>query len=138
VLSFSLTGAWSANAASSTLVPSGSVVISQTQAGALVSAGFGGGALRTRWHSYKFSIGGMGIGEVGASSLTASGTVCNLKGPRYFAGKYISVRTGAVVGNKSLGRIRLRNQNGLIMDLRAKRRGLMVSTGLDGLVITLK
>jgi len=138
VLSLSLTGVCSANAASSTLVPSGTVVINQTQAGAFVSAGFGGGTLRTRGHSYKFSIGGMGIGGMGASSLTASGTVYNLKGQRYFAGKYISLRTGAVVGNKSFGRIRLGNQNGVIMDLRAKRKGLMLSTGLDGMVITMK
>jgi hypothetical protein len=133
-----LMGACSAQAASSKLVPSGTVVINQTQAGAVVTAGFGGGTLRTHGRSYKFSIGGMGLGGLGASSLTASGTVYNLKSARYFAGKYFALRTGAVVGNKSFGRVRLKNQNGVYMDLTARRKGLMLSTGLDGMVVTLK
>jgi hypothetical protein len=140
VLSASLvvTVSTSVQAADSKLVPSRTFFIDQTQDGAILMAGIGGGVLRAHGRPYKFSIGGMGLGGLGASSLTASGTVYNLTNIRFFPGKYFALRTGAVVGHRSLGRIRLKNQNGVYMDLRARRKGLMLSTGLDGMVITLK
>jgi len=119
-------------------VPSGTITISQGQAGYIVTAQYGGGTLRYRGRSYGFKIGGVGIGGLGASSLTASGTVYNLSSLRNFPGRYVAARTGLVVLDKSLGKIWLKNEQGVYIALRAKRKGLMLSTGLDGVVITMK
>ena len=127
-----------AQAASPPLHRSGTVVIDQGQAGYIVTAGFGGGTLRTGGRSYPFKIGGLGVGGVGISSVKASGTVYNLPAPRYFAGRYVSLRTGMVIGNKGFGKVWLKNTNGVVTELRAQRKGLMLSTGLDGLVVTLE
>lgn len=127
-----------AQAASPPLHRSGTVTIDQGQAGYIVTAGFGGGVLRMGGRSYPFKIGGLGLGGVGVSSVKASGIVYNLRAPRYFAGRYVSLRTGLVVADKGFGKIWLKNSNGVVMELKAQRKGLMLSTGLDGLVVTLK
>lgn len=127
-----------AQAASPPLRRSGTVVIDQGQAGYIVTAGFGGGVLRMGGRSYPFKIGGLGVGGVGVSSVKASGTVYNLRALQYFPGRYVSLRTGLVVGNKGFGKVWLKNSNGVVMELRAIRKGLMLSTGLDGMVITFK
>ena len=80
----------------------------------------------------------LGVGGAGISSVKASGTVYNLPAPRYFAGRYVSLRTGLVVGDKGFGKVWLKNSNGVVMELKARRKGLMLSTGLDGFVVTLK
>jgi hypothetical protein len=127
-----------AQAAEKKLHPSGSVVIDQGQAGYIVTAGFGGGTLRTGGHSYAFRLGGLGIGGVGISSIKARGTVYNLGAVRNFPGQYVALRTGGVLINKSIGKLWLKNSNGVVMELKVQRKGLMLSTGVDGVVVTMK
>ncbi|GLS21682.1 hypothetical protein GCM10007874_46990 [Labrys miyagiensis] len=136
--SLALATAHPAMAAQKKPVPSGTVTISQAQAGYIVAAQYGGGTLRYRGRSYAFKIGGLGLGGLGASSLTASGTVYNLSALHNFPGRYIAARTGLVVLDKSAGKVWLKNQHGVYIALRAKRKGLMLSTGLDRVVISMK
>lgn len=75
---------------------------------------------------------------MGISSVQARGTVYDLSSIERFPGTYISARTRAVVGRKSFGKMWLKNESGVFIELVAKRKGLMLTTGADGVVITMR
>src|SRR4051812_31891008 len=116
---------------------SGSVTISQGQAGFIITAGCGGGVLRYKGKSYRFKIGGLGIGGMGASSLQARGTVYDMGSVKDFPGTYIAARMGAVVGKRSVGKTWLKNSKGVLIELAVQRKGLMLSTGADGVLVSM-
>jgi hypothetical protein len=117
--------------------PSGTVVINQGHAGFIVTAGFGGGILSYGGRAYRFKIGGLGVGGFGASHVQATGIVYDLKSVRDFPGPYVTIRAGAALGKRSIGRMWLRNPHGVTLKLDAKRRGLMLAAGGDAVVITM-
>jgi hypothetical protein len=117
--------------------PSGTVSIKSVQVGFIGSANAGGGVLRYKGKSYKFSTGGAGVGGIGVSKMNASGAVYNLNSLSDFEGVYAQLRTGWAIGDQGRGRLWLRNPNGVVMRLNAKREGLSLSTGLDGMAVSL-
>jgi hypothetical protein len=119
-------------------MPSGSVVMHQVQGAFLASAGGGSGTLFFQGRSYPFSVGGAGIGGIGASTIDAQGDVYNLTNVAQFPGAYAQGRYGAVIGQKSAGDLWLKNESGVVMHLRAQRTGLMLSLGGDAVVISMK
>ena len=54
---------------------------------------------------------------------------------RDFPGAYAQARYGFALGTVSTGELWLQNNNGIIMHLKAKREGLMLSLGGDAVVI---
>jgi hypothetical protein len=116
-------------------VPSGTVTITQTQIAFIGSGNLGGGTLNYGGKSYRFTIGGLGIGGFGISKIEASGNVYDLKSINDFAGAYVQGRYGAVVGSKSTGELWLTNTNGVSLSLKAKRTGLALSLGGDAIYI---
>jgi hypothetical protein len=123
--------------AADNFVPSGTVVISQTQIAFIGSGNLGGGKLMFGGKSYPFTIGGLGIGGIGFSKIEAQGTVYNLKSLDDFAGAYAQGRYGVALGKKSTGELWLTNANGVAMSLEAKRQGLALSLGGDAIYIDL-
>jgi hypothetical protein len=91
-----------------------------------------------RGQSYPFAVGGLGIGGIGASTINAQGEVYGLNKVSDFPGAYAQGRYGAVIGNESAGDLWLRNEKGVIMHLKAKRTGLMLSLGGDAVVISMQ
>ncbi len=124
-----------ASAQSSKLTQSGSVTINQVQVAFIFSGNVGGGKLHYQGKTYPFSIGGLGVGGFGISSIDATGTVYNLFKVSDFAGAYGQARTGIVVGTLSAGTLWLENPQGVYMKLAAKRTGIALSLGVDGIVI---
>jgi hypothetical protein len=120
------------------LTPDGTVDMQQVQAAYLVSGGGGNGTLYYRGRAYAFNIGGVGIGGIGASTIDAAGEVYKLNSVANFAGSYAQARYGIVVGNASAGDLWLQNEAGVIMHLKAKRTGLMLSLGADAIVVSMK
>ena len=119
------------------LVKAGTVSIDQVQIAFIGSANLGGGTLNFNGKSYDFTIGGLGVGGIGASSIEATGEVYNMTDPSQFAGAYGQARYGAVVGDASTGELWLQNSAGVYMHLKAKRAGLMLSLGGDVVFIKL-
>ncbi len=74
--------------------PSASVAIEQIQVAFIGSGAVGGGTLNYRGESYPITVGGLGIGGIGASKLTASGSVYGLARRDDFAGAYVQIRKG--------------------------------------------
>jgi hypothetical protein len=117
--------------------PSGYVTMEQVQVAYIGSAGGGTGTLTFRGKDYPFTVAGLGVGGIGISTIDAQGEVYNLNRVADFAGAYGQGRYGAVAGSASVGDLWLRNPNDVVMHLRAKRTGLMLSLGGDAVVITM-
>jgi len=119
-------------------VNSGTVSIEQLQVAFIGSGGAGEGTLHFRGRSYRFSVGGLGVGGFGISKMEATGDVYDLHELAQFPGAYGAARYGAALGDKGGGELWLQNPHGVMMSLKAKRQGLAVSLGADAMVIEFK
>jgi hypothetical protein len=119
------------------LSPDGTVDMNQVQVAYIGSAGGGTGTLYYRDGVYRFKIGGLGVGGIGASTVDATGEVYKLSSLANFPGAYAQGRYGLVFGTASVGDLWLQNESGVIMHLKAKRTGLMLSLGGDAIVIAM-
>jgi hypothetical protein len=131
-------GAEGADDAKEEVAPSGTIEIKQYQAAFIASGQVGGGTLSYEGTEYEFSIGGLGIGGIGVSSIDATGEVYHLDDVSKFAGVYGQARAGIVVTDKSAGGLWLKNPNGVYIRLEAKRDGVMLALGADGIYIKMK
>ncbi len=118
--------------------PVGTVDFSKVQAAYIGSVSGGSGTLFFRGGTYPFTVGGAGIGGIGASSVEATGEVFGLRNLADFPGAYVQGRIGFALGSLSAGELWLRNANGVILHLHAKRTGLMLSLGGDAILITMQ
>jgi len=117
--------------------PVGTISLKLLQAGYLASAGGGEGVLNFQGRFVPFSIGGLGVGGLGAAATEAEGEVYGLTSLSQFPGNYIQIRTGFVLGVLGRGDLTLRNKAGVVLRLKAHRKGLMLSFGGDVISITL-
>ncbi len=113
----------------------GTITIKQLQVAFMFSANVGGGKLHYKGKTYPFSIGGLGVGGIGISSIEATGEVYDLKRLADFDGGYGQARTGIVLGDKSTGSLWLENSEGVYIRLSTKRKGIALSLGIDGIYI---
>lgn len=119
------------------LTPDGTVEMQQVQAAFIGSAGGGTGTLWYGGGVYRFDVGGLGVGGIGASTIEAAGEVYKLHRVVDFPGAYGQARYGFAVGTTSGGDLWMQNEAGVIMHLKAKRTGLMLSLGGDAVVISM-
>jgi len=119
-------------------VKSGTVEIEQVQVAFIGSGNVGGGTLHYQGKSYRFTVGGLGVGGFGVSKMQAYGDIYNLKELKQFPGAYGQARYGAVAGDKSTGEMWLENPNGVTISLRTRRTGLALSLGADAIYIDFK
>ena len=120
------------------LTPDATIDMNQVQVAYIGSAGGGGGMLFYNGQAYPFRIGGLGVGGIGASTISASGEVYKLRDLSQFPGAYAQGRYGFALGRTSGGDLWLQNQAGVILHLKAKRTGLMLSLGGDAVVISMR
>jgi len=118
--------------------PSGTVEMSQVQAAFIASGNTGNGTLRFQGKSYPFTVSGLGVGGIGVSTLDAVGEVYDLAKADDFEGAYVQGRYGFALGEESGGALWLKNDKGVVMRLKTKRTGLMLSLGGDEVVVTFK
>jgi hypothetical protein len=119
------------------LKKSATVEIEQVQVAFIGSGNLGGGKLHFNGRTYDFTVGGLGIGGIGLSRIEAYGTAYNLKDVAHFPGGYVQGRYGLAVGTASAGELWLKNPNGVVLQLKAKREGLALSLGGDAVYIKL-
>jgi len=120
------------------LKKSGTVRVEQVQIAFIGSGNLGGGTLQFGGKSYDFNIGGLGIGGFGVSKITATGTVYNLDELAHFPGAYVQGRYGFAAGDVSAGKLWLKNNHGVVIELHADRVGLALSLGGDAIYINLE
>ena len=107
------------------------------QAAYIGSGVTGSGVLEYRDRRHPFNISGAGIGGVGVSEIEAEGEVYDLRDVAQFAGAYGEARYGFALGQRSAGELWLQNEAGVIMRLKSRREGLMLSLGGDAVVISM-
>lgn len=117
------------------LVPAGEIELKQYTVAWVGSGTMGGGTLIMDGKEYPFRLAGLGIGGYGASSIDASGVVYNLPSMEAFAGTYGNARTGMTGGDSGKGKLWLKNDDGVVIKLESKMRGLALGTGVDGILI---
>lgn len=115
--------------------PDATVDIDEVQIGYLVMGTLGGGTLHYQGNDYRFKIGGLGAGGVGADKLKASGEVYGLKDPADFAGEYLDARAGLAATVKGGGNLWLKNGKGVHMHLKSHLEGLALTLGADALTV---
>ena len=117
--------------------PDATLSLSGGQVAVGVGYTWGSGTLDFDGAPHAFSISGVSVANVGASSLNASGKVYNLKQLKDFAGTYASVAAGVTVGGGGSVAY-LRNQNGVVIMLTSTQEGLDFQLSGNGTKITLK
>ncbi len=120
------------------LTPDAYVTMHQVQIAYLASGGGGTGTITYRGRTHEFNIGGLGVGGIGASTLDAEGEVYRLPNLAAFPGAYAQGRYGFAAGTASGGELWMQNEAGVILRLKAKRTGLMLSLGGDAVVISMQ
>jgi hypothetical protein len=118
--------------------PDGTVELREVQVAYIGSGSTGGGVLHYRGRSHPFNVSGLGVGGVGASTITATGEIYNLPELSRFPGTYGQARYGFAVGRMSGGEMWLQNREGVIMHLKAERKGLMLSLGGDAMIVSMR
>src|SRR5262245_50803958 len=118
--------------------PDGFVEMHEVQAAYIGSGSGGAGSLSFRGAQYPFDVGGAGVGGIGLSTIEATGEVYNLRDLGQFPGTYGQARYGFAIGTASGGDLWLQNEAGVILHMKAKRTGLMLSLGGDAVVIKMR
>jgi hypothetical protein len=97
---------------------------------------WGKGTLTYKGKSYPVKVEGLSVGEVGVTRATAVGTVSNLAKLSDFSGTYVAVGTGATAGGGENIAV-MRNQNGVVIEIKSTTQGASLKLGTDGLRMAL-
>jgi hypothetical protein len=117
--------------------PDGTVDLQEVQAAYIGSGTAGTGTLFFGGKEYPLKVGGVGVGGIGLSTVDAKGEVYNLRDVAQFPGTYGQARYGFAIGTSSAGDLWMQNEAGVILHLKAKREGLILSLGGDAVVISM-
>jgi hypothetical protein len=110
----------------------GLVRVSFGKAGLIVGAGAGRGVLTYGAHDYRFRISGLSLGFAAGLSVTRlAGHASGLHRVSDFAGTYTAVGVGGAWA-AGTGRVRMRNDKGVIVTLEGTRAGLEFAANLIG------
>lgn len=115
-----------------------SVRIEIVKAGFIVGVQGGNGSMRFAGRSYRLGIGGVSVGAtIGASRAVLVGRAFNMRRASDIAGTYGQAEGGVAVvtGGKAA---RLRNEKGVVIEIRGHQVGLEFSLDLGGMVVTLR
>jgi hypothetical protein len=108
--------------------------------GGAVAAGigysWGSGVLHFQGKDYPFTVGGLSVVDVGASSVTGSGEVFNLNNVADFAGNYAAAGAGATIAGGGSVAV-LENQNGVVVHFHSTTQGLRLHLSGAGVSIKL-
>ena len=119
--------------------PVGQVSIEEKQFGLLLGGSTGGGTLTFRGKKYPFKLKGLSAGlNVGISKMSAVGAVYDLKKVSQFPGTYTKFEASVALGG-GVGGLHLKNENGVIMNLRSRTKGLDLNLGnMSGITVTME
>jgi hypothetical protein len=104
-----------------------------------VGVGFswGDGTLKYKGETYKVEVDGLTVGQVGATTVNATGEVFHLKKLSDFDGTYAAIAGGATVGGGG-GALAMRNQNGVVIQITGTSQGVSLTAGVSGVKLAVK
>lgn len=131
-LSLALTSVWAKDKK-----PDATIQLHAGSVAAGIGFSWGSGTLTFKGKQYPIDVKGLSVGDVGATSIEASGKVYGLKSLADFDGNYAAVGAGATVaGGGSVAT--MRNQNGVSVNLVATTRGIKFTLGGAGVDMNVK
>ncbi len=117
--------------------PDATVTFSGGSVAAGIGYSWGSGTLTFQGKDYPFSVDGLAVGAVGASSFTAVGSVYKLNKLEDFNGNYTAAAAQATVGGGA-GATAMKNQNGVVIQLVSTTQGVDFKLAASGVKINLK
>ena len=117
--------------------PVGSITFETTSIAAGLGVSWGNGTFSFQGKQYPIKIEGLGLASVGIAKVNARGDVFNLKNAADVAGTYVGITGGIAIAGGPKG-ILARNQNGVVLDIRATQEGVSFSLGTDGFTISMQ
>jgi hypothetical protein len=108
------------------------------KAGTVAAIGAGKGILTLHGEHYAFKVAGLSIGAtIGVSASVLRGTARFINAASDLAGTYTGVGGGAalVIG---VSAVKLRNEKGVVLELRGAKLGIEVSANIPIVSITMK
>ena len=112
------------------------LTLSEGSVAAGVGFSWGKGTLRYAGKAYPVTVQGLAVGEVGLTRATAVGTVSNLANLADFSGNYVAVGAGATAAGGGDVAV-MRNQNGVVIELKSTTQGASLKFGAQGIRLTL-
>jgi hypothetical protein len=119
------------------LYPIGKVWIESMSIAAGVGVSWGDGKLTFKGKEYRFKVDGLSVGAVGISKISAVGDVYNLNSPADLAGTYAAVGGGIALAGGVAG-LTMKNQKGVLINLRSVQQGVELDLGPQGFVVKMK
>jgi hypothetical protein len=123
--------------AAQTQRPDATISWSTTSADVGVGATWGSGTLTYKGKRYPISMNGLNVGAVGVETASGSANVYHLNRLSDFNGTYAAVGAGATVGGGG-DVAAMKNQKGVVVELKATARGLQANIGPSGVKMELK
>lgn len=117
--------------------PDATIEFSGGSVAAGIGFSWGSGTLTYKGKRYPITVEGLSAGAVGATTVTASGSVHNLKKLEDFDGNYSALGVGATVGGGG-GVSTMRNQNGVVIDAVSTTQGVKVAIAAGGVKMAIK
>ncbi|AWB33820.1 DUF1134 domain-containing protein [Orrella marina] len=115
--------------------PVAQVSIEETQFGLIIGGSVGGGKLTYEGKEYPFQLGGLSLGaNIGVSKMAAVGEVFDMKRVEDFPGTYVKLDGNIALGG-GVGGMTLKNENGVIMNLKGTTQGLQFNIGASGVTV---
>ena len=115
--------------------PSGTLSITETQVGFLLTGDWGHGTLTYKGKPHMFHMGGAKIGGIGVSKMKVDGSVYHLSKLSDFEGIYFKADAGLTLAKGKVGSW-MKNDNGVVIHLGANSEGVALQIGLEGLKIS--
>lgn len=116
--------------------PSGKISVSSTSIAAGIGVSWGNGVLKFKGKTYQFSVDGLSLIDLGITKASAVGNVYDLTDVSKFPGTYVAAEAGIALAG-GMGGMVLRNQNGVVIQLRSVSQGAKLQLGPGGLSIKL-
>ncbi len=117
--------------------PDATLKLSEGSVAVGIGFSWGKGTLTYKGKSYPFKVEGLSVGEVGAARAEATGNVYNLKKLEDFSGNYVAGGAEGTVGGGA-GVTAMRNQNGVVIELKAITQGVNLKLAAEGVKLTLQ
>jgi hypothetical protein len=117
--------------------PDGTIQLSEGSVAAGIGWSWGRGTLQYKGMTYHFKVEGLSVAEVGITSATASGSVYNLSTLEDFGGVFAAAGAEGTAG-KGGGVSSLRNDRGVVINLKSETKGANIKIAASGLKFTLE
>lgn len=112
------------------------VSMESTSIAAGIGLSWGEGVLTFEGQRYAFSVRGLSLVDLGVAKLISEGAVSNLEELSDFEGHYAAVEAGAAAG-VGASVLTMRNEHGVVINLKSDVEGVVLALGPEGLRITL-